>query len=157
MPGMNAPLSEQSLQTADAGGGCRILLVEDNAVNRTIAMKLLEKRGHVVIAVENGALAVEATANDHFDMVLMDVQMPVMDGLTATTQIRTREHATGGHHLPIIAVTAHALDQDRQRCLAAGMDDYLPKPIRSSDLYAAITRFAPAATSAGAATVSATM
>ena len=124
--------------------GCRVLLVEDNAVNRIIATKLLEKRGHVVIAVENGALAVEATATDHFDIVLMDVQMPVMDGLTATAHIRTREHTTGVH-LPIIAVTAHALDQDRQRCLAAGMDDYLPKPIRTSDLFAAITRFAPQA------------
>jgi CheY-like chemotaxis protein len=123
--------------------GCRVLLVEDNAVNRIIATKLLEKRGHVVIAVENGALAVEATASDHFDIVLMDVQMPVMDGLTATAHIRTREHTTGAH-VPIIAVTAHALDQDRQRCLAAGMDDYLPKPIRTSDLFATITRFAPA-------------
>ena len=122
--------------------GCRILLVEDNLVNRTIATKLLEKRGHVVIAVENGALAVDVTARERFDMVLMDVQMPVMDGLTATSRIRTREHTTGVH-LPIIAVTAHALDQDRQRCLAAGMDDYLPKPIRSADLFATVTRFAP--------------
>ena len=132
--------------------GCRVLLVEDNAVNRIIATKLLEKRGHVVIAVENGALAVEATASDHFDIVLMDVQMPVMDGLTATAHIRTREHTTGVH-LPIIAVTAHALDQDRQRCLAAGMDDYLPKPIRTSDLFSTITRFAPPAP-LGDATVS---
>ncbi len=129
--------------------GCRVLLVEDNAVNRTIATKLLEKRGHVVIAVENGALAVEATACDHFDVVLMDLQMPVMDGLTATAHIRTREHQTGGH-IPIIAVTAHAMDEDRKRCLAAGMDDYLPKPIRSSDLFATITRFAPAAPGAAA-------
>jgi CheY-like chemotaxis protein len=82
------------------------------------------------------------TATDHFDMVLMDVQMPVMDGLTATAQIRIREHTTGVH-LPIIAVTAHALDQDRERCLAAGMDDYLPKPIRSADLFATVTRYAP--------------
>ena len=73
---------------ADGTARCRILLVEDNAVNRTIATKLLEKRGHVVIAVENGALAVDATASEHFDVVLMDVQMPVMDGLTATTHIR---------------------------------------------------------------------
>ncbi len=137
------PVFEQQAMPPDAGQSCRILLVEDNAVNRTIATRLLQKRGHLVIAVENGALAVEATASDHFDVVLMDVQMPVMDGLTATTRIRDREHTTGVH-LPIIAVTAHALDQDRQRCLAAGMDDYLPKPIRTSDLYAAISRFAPA-------------
>jgi osomolarity two-component system sensor histidine kinase NIK1 len=121
----------------------RILLVEDNEVNRTIATKLLEKRGHVVIAVENGLLAVEATASEHFDLVLMDVQMPVMDGLTATAEIRNREHTTG-LHLPIVAVTAHALDQDRQRCMSAGMDGYLTKPIRSSDLYDAVTRYAPA-------------
>ena len=133
---MIAPEASSSATT------CRILLVEDNAVNRTIATRLLEKHGHQVIAVENGALAVEATASERFDIVLMDVQMPVMDGLTATTQIRTREHGTGDH-VPIIAVTAHALDQDRRRCLGAGMDDYLPKPIRSSDLFAAISRFAP--------------
>jgi len=143
MAALTAPVSELDLAPATASG-CRILLVEDNAVNRTIATRLLEKRGHVVIAVENGALAVDATAAEHFDVVLMDVQMPVMDGLTATTRIREREHATGVH-LPIIAVTAHAMDQDRARCLAAGMDDYLPKPIRSADLFATITRFAPAA------------
>ena len=131
--------------TAEAAApGCRILLVEDNAVNRTIATKLLEKRGHVVIAVENGALAIDVTASERFDLVLMDVQMPVMDGLTATTHIRTREHTTGVH-LPIIAVTAHAMDQDRQRCLAAGMDDHLPKPIRSADLFATVARFTPTA------------
>ncbi len=134
----------------DTDATCRILLVEDNEVNRTIATKLLEKRGHVVIAVENGALAVEATANDHFDVVLMDIQMPVMDGLTATVEIRTREHTTGAH-IPIVAVTAHALDEDRKRCLAAGMDDYLTKPIRSSDLFATVLRFAPSPALASAA------
>ena len=129
--------------TEAAAPGCRILLVDDNDVNRIIATRILEKHGHQVIAVENGALAVDATAGEQFDLVLMDVQMPVMDGLTATAHIRTREHTTGVH-LPIIAVTAHAMDQDRQRCLAAGMDDYLPKPIRTADLFATITRFAPA-------------
>jgi two-component system, sensor histidine kinase and response regulator len=122
--------------------GARILLVEDNAVNRTIAMRVLEKRGHRVIAVENGALAVDITASEEFDLVLMDVQMPVMDGLTATAQIRSRERDHGGH-LPIVAVTAHALDQDRKRCLDAGMDDYLPKPIRTPDLFAAIAKLCP--------------
>ncbi len=121
----------------------RVLLVEDNDVNRIVATKLLEKRGHLVIAVENGKLAVDRTATDHFDIVLMDVSMPVMDGLTATTHIREREHASGGH-LPIVAVTAHALDQDRARCLAAGMDDYLPKPIRSADLFATVARLGQA-------------
>ena len=119
----------------------RVLLVEDNEVNRLIATKLLEKRGHVVVAVENGALAVDITKTDRFDIVLMDVSMPVMDGLTATTHIREREHATGGH-LPIVAVTAHALDGDKARCLAAGMDDFLPKPIRSAALFATAARLA---------------
>jgi CheY-like chemotaxis protein len=124
---------------------CRVLLVEDNEVNRLIARKLLEKRGYSVVAVENGAIAVDITKTDHFDVVLMDVSMPVMDGLTATTHIREREHATGGH-LPIVAVTAHALDGDKARCLAAGMDDFLPKPIRSADLFATVARLAqPAA------------
>jgi CheY-like chemotaxis protein len=128
---------------------CRILLVEDNDVNRMIATKLLEKRGHVVIAVENGLLAVEATAAERFDVVLMDVQMPVMDGITATAEIRTREQATGVH-IPIVAVTAHALDQDRQRCLAAGMDGYLTKPIRSAELFETVGRYAPAEAAAAA-------
>jgi CheY-like chemotaxis protein len=128
-----------------APAGCRILLVEDNAVNRIIATKLLEKRGLSVIAVENGALAVDVTAREHFDLVLMDVQMPVMDGLTATEHIRSRELDTGGARLPIVAVTAHAMEEDRQRCLAAGMDEHIPKPIRSADLFATITRLCPAA------------
>lgn len=136
---------------------CRILLVEDNAVNRTIATRLLEKRGYVVIAVENGALAVDLTARERFHVVLMDIQMPVMDGLTATAKIRERELGTGEHQ-PIIAVTAHALDEDRQRCIAAGMDDYLPKPIRSSDLFEKVARFAPKASAAEpAASVAAAM
>ncbi len=140
----------------DAPVACRILLVEDNAVNRTIATRLLEKRGHAVVAVENGALAVELTARERFDVVLMDIQMPVMDGLTATAAIRERELGTGEHQ-PIIAVTAHALDEDRQRCFAAGMDDYLPKPIRSGDLFDKVARFAPAAGAAAPAPAAAAM
>src|SRR5512147_3277295 len=120
---MALPLESPAYGTApaaqDSAPSCRILLVEDNAVNRTIATKLLEKRGHVVIAVENGALAVDITATEQFDVVLMDVSMPVMDGLTATAHIRAREHTTGAH-IPIIAVTAHAMESDRERCRAAG-------------------------------------
>ncbi len=128
-----------SLPPDAANTARRILLVEDNAVNRIIATKLLEKRGLSVIAVENGALAVDVTARERFDLVLMDVQMPVMDGLTATEQIRSREVGTGAR-LPIVAVTAHAMEEDRQRCLAAGMDEHIPKPIRSADLFATIER-----------------
>jgi len=150
---MAMPLESASSRTPpdeEATPSCRILLVEDNAVNRTIATRLLERRGHVVIAVENGALAVDITATEQFDVVLMDVSMPVMDGLTATANIRTREHATGAH-VPIVAVTAHAREQDRQRCMAAGMDAYIPKPIRSADLFATVARLGSATAAARAA------
>jgi CheY-like chemotaxis protein len=151
---MALPLESPAYGTApaaqDSAPSCRILLVEDNAVNRTIATKLLEKRGHVVIAVENGALAVDITATEQFDVVLMDVSMPVMDGLTATAHIRAREHTTGAH-IPIIAVTAHAMESDRERCRAAGMDDYIPKPIKSADLFAAVARLGSATAAARAA------
>ena len=140
---MTAPaLASESSVAAAPASGLRVLLVEDNPVNRAIAIRLLEKRGHHVTAVENGALAVEITEHQRFDIVLMDVQMPVMDGLMATKSIRGREAERGGH-VPIVAVTAHALDQDRQRCLAAGMDDYLPKPIRTPDLFATIAKYCP--------------
>jgi CheY-like chemotaxis protein len=133
--------------------GFKILLVEDNQVNRIIATKLLEKRGHAVIAVENGALAVDILNREPFDCVLMDVSMPVMDGLTATAQIRSREGASGAH-VPIVAVTAHAMAEDRTRCLAAGMDAHIPKPIRSADLFDTIQRLcalaAPGAVAASA-------
>jgi CheY-like chemotaxis protein len=117
----------------------RILLVEDNAVNRTLAVRLLEKRGHAVTVAGDGRAALEALEKDSFDLVLMDVQMPVMDGLEATRAIRAKEKQTGGH-LPVVAMTAHALKEDQERCLSAGMDDYVSKPIRTSELFAAIDR-----------------
>jgi CheY-like chemotaxis protein len=147
---LSAVLEPSAPAAVAPGTGARILLVEDNEVNRMIAIRLLEKRGHRVVAVENGALAVDLTSTEQFDLVLMDIQMPVMDGLTATTEIRSRERDRGGH-LPIVAVTAHALDQDRQRCLAAGMDDYLPKPIRTPDLMATIAKYYPRAEAASRA------
>jgi signal transduction histidine kinase/DNA-binding response OmpR family regulator len=117
----------------------RILLAEDNAVNRTLAIRLLEKRGQLVTAVENGRAAVEALEKETFDVVLMDLQMPEMDGFEATALIRLKEKSTGRHQ-PIIALTANALKGDQERCLAAGMDDYVPKPIRTNELFAAIER-----------------
>jgi CheY-like chemotaxis protein len=140
---MTTPALASESVAAAPTSGLHVLLVEDNPVNRAIAIRLLEKRGYLVTAVENGALAVEITDHERFDIVLMDVQMPVMDGITATKSIRDRERDRGGH-VPIVAVTAHALDQDRQRCLAAGMDDYLPKPIRTPDLFATITKYCQA-------------
>jgi len=116
-----------------------ILLAEDNAVNQRLAMRLLEKRGHTVVAVGNGREALDALAQQPFDIVLMDVQMPEMDGLEATAAIREHEQQSGTH-MPIIAMTAHAMQGDRERCLAAGIDEYVVKPMKAADLYAAIER-----------------
>ncbi len=109
----------------------RILLAEDNLVNQKLAVRLLEKAGHVIVLVENGMLAVEITGRERFDLVLMDVQMPVMGGLEATTAIRERERLHSARHLPIIAMTANAMKGDREVCLSAGMDDYVAKPIQA--------------------------
>jgi CheY-like chemotaxis protein len=117
-------------------------LAEDNPVNQRLAVRILERRGHAVTVASNGAEAVTALAQEPFDLVLMDVQMPVMDGLEATVTIRQREQATGTH-LPIIALTAHAMQGDRERCLEAGMDDYVSKPIQSDILFKAIERLVP--------------
>jgi signal transduction histidine kinase/CheY-like chemotaxis protein/HPt (histidine-containing phosphotransfer) domain-containing protein len=114
-----------------------VLLADDSPTNRMLAMRLLESRGHGVTPVEDGGAAVTAFDTGAYDVVLMDVQMPVMDGFEATAAIREREAATGGH-IPIVALTAHAMDGDRQRCLDAGMDAYVSKPFRSSELFATI-------------------
>jgi len=133
------------LQTAATLGDVpvRILLAEDNPVNRTLAIRMLEKLGHRVTPVENGRKAVEAVENGQFDVVLMDLQMPEMDGLEATATIRERERTTG-RHVPIVALTAHALQGDREHCLAAGMDAYVAKPIQPGELSATIERLVPA-------------
>jgi CheY-like chemotaxis protein len=119
----------------------RVLLVEDNAVNQLVARRLLEKRGHTVVVANNGqeALAILDDATAAFGCVLMDVQMPEMGGFDCTAIIREREHATG-FHLPIIAMTAHAMKGDDLRCLAAGMDAYLSKPIQPDELFEVIER-----------------
>jgi two-component system sensor histidine kinase/response regulator len=111
----------------------RVLLAEDNAVNQRLAVKLLEKRGHSVVVAGNGSEALAAMDKQDFDLVFMDVQMPEMDGLEATAAIRGQEKITGKHQ-PIIALTAHAMKGDREKCIAGGMDGYLTKPIRPQEL-----------------------
>jgi PAS domain S-box-containing protein len=120
---------------ADTNQECyRILIVEDNMVNRKVAHFMLEKKGHLVTAVENGEEALKALETGLFDLILMDIQMPVMDGFKATAAIRKREERTGGH-MPIIAMTAHAMKGDRERCLEAGMDDYTAKPLSPEEVF----------------------
>jgi signal transduction histidine kinase/CheY-like chemotaxis protein len=126
----------------------RVLLAEDNIINQRVAVGLLTRRGHDVTVANNGREAVDASAALAFDVVLMDVQMPVMGGLEATAAIRERERAAGGH-LRILAMTAHAMSGDRERCIAAGMDGYLSKPIDPAVLYANVEQD-PAAAAAAA-------
>jgi two-component system, sensor histidine kinase and response regulator len=116
-----------------------ILLVEDNPVNRRLAQHVLEKEGYTVAAVDNGAAALKGLERERFDLVLMDVQMPRMDGIETTAAIRNREKTTGGH-IPIVALTAHAMVGDRERCLKGGMDGYLIKPIQPATLLETIER-----------------
>jgi two-component system, sensor histidine kinase and response regulator len=111
-------------------------------VNQKLAVALLERRGHVVTVANNGREALAATERQEFDLVLMDVQMPELDGYEATQAIRMRERQSD-RHLPIIAVTAHALKGDEARCLAAGMDAYVSKPISAAELYQAIETVVP--------------
>ncbi|MBI3539561.1 MAG: response regulator, partial [Candidatus Eisenbacteria bacterium] len=125
----------------------RILVAEDHPVNQRVVVRILEKLGHEPTVVENGELALHATATGGFDLLLMDVQMPVMDGFEATAAIRARESSQGGH-LPIVGLTAHAMKGDMERCLGAGMDAYLSKPLKISELSATIERVAAPVTSA---------
>jgi CheY-like chemotaxis protein/HPt (histidine-containing phosphotransfer) domain-containing protein len=124
-------------ETGDAGSGLRILVAEDNPINRAVATGILQKQGHILVHAANGCEAVQAFSDGAFDLILMDIQMPEMDGFEATRQIRELEKLTGGH-IRIVAMTAHAMAGDRERCLAAGMDDYVSKPLRKEDLLRAL-------------------
>jgi CheY-like chemotaxis protein/HPt (histidine-containing phosphotransfer) domain-containing protein len=128
----------------------RILLAEDSVVNQRLAVALLKKWHHEVAIAGNGREALDALEREPFDLVVMDVQMPEMDGLEATAAIRAREQETGGH-IPIVAMTAHAMKGDRQRCLDAGMDGYVAKPVRARELYEMIESFAGETATAAAA------
>jgi CheY-like chemotaxis protein/HPt (histidine-containing phosphotransfer) domain-containing protein len=125
--------SEPSLQPL------KILLAEDNVFNQKLAVEMLQLRGHSVTVARTGVKVLSALEADWFDLILMDVQMPDMDGLEAAREIRRQEESSG-KHTPIVAMTAHALDGDRERCIEAGMDDYVPKPIRSRALFSAVER-----------------
>jgi CheY-like chemotaxis protein len=128
----------------------RILVAEDNAVNQRLILRLLERRGHQVTLAQTGVEAVSASQRAAFDIVFMDLQMPEMGGLEATAAIRQREHAAGGH-VPIVAMTAHAMKGDRERCLESGMDGYLSKPVKTSELDAVLATVAAGVPAAGAA------
>ena len=132
-----APVGSQ--RPEDKKESLRILVAEDNLINQKLAKYMLSNLGHEVTLAANGKEAVESSQNNQFDFILMDVQMPVMDGLEATRAIREREKQSY-LHIPIIALTAHAMKGDRERCLEAGMDDYISKPINYSELMEAIKR-----------------
>jgi signal transduction histidine kinase/ligand-binding sensor domain-containing protein/CheY-like chemotaxis protein len=145
-----AQLRAEAVETDKRPGrALRILLAEDNAVNQRLTLRLLEKRGHVVIAAGDGMEALEALDRGTFDLVLMDVQMPRMDGFQVTGAVREREKLTGGH-LPIFAMTAHVLKGDEERCLNAGMDGYIPKPVSPKALIALVESVAAPVSSAAA-------
>jgi len=142
--GMSSEPAPQRLITshtlAETPSRARVLVAEDNAVNQRLAARMLEKRGCRVDVVANGLEAVEAVTRIAYDCVFMDCQMPEMDGYVATSLIRQREALTGAH-IPIIAMTANAMEGDRERCLAAGMDDYISKPVEPHELAAAIQKW----------------
>ena len=140
-PGTAAPIEPAPRNPAGTPQRLRILVAEDNPVNQRLAVRLLEKHGHEPVVVGDGREALAAVEAGNFDLVLMDVQMPNLDGLEATRILRERECRRGAvARLPVIAMTAHAMKGDRERCLEAGCDDYVSKPIRPQDLFAAIDR-----------------
>jgi two-component system, sensor histidine kinase and response regulator len=132
-----ARAKEPPRQTRDARTGLRVLVAEDNATNQKLVSAMLDQQGHTATVVGNGTLAVQRAAQEPFDVILMDVQMPEMSGIEATAAIRKQEEGTG-RHLPIVALTARAMAGDREQCLAAGMDAYVAKPVRAAELFSAI-------------------
>src|SRR5262249_17620716 len=121
----------------------RVLLAEDNAVNQMLVVRLLEKDGHQATVAGNGKEVLDRVAKERFDLVLMDVQMPEISGSEATAATRQQERGRG-RHLPIVAMTAHAMKGDRERCLEVGMDGYVAKPIQAAELFQVIERTMPA-------------
>jgi two-component system sensor histidine kinase/response regulator len=134
-------ITRYSLQDSrEPTGILRILIAEDNAVNQILAVRWLEKRGHRVTVAANGLEAVTALETENYDLVLMDVQMPEMDGFEATAAIRNKEKVTGARQ-PIVALSAHAMKGYAERCVAAGIDGYLTRPIRPQELDAIFEKY----------------
>jgi two-component system sensor histidine kinase/response regulator len=134
-------------------GGFRVLVAEDQAINWRVVERLLAKRGHSAVNAVNGRHALELLESEPFDLVLMDCQMPVVDGYQATRQLRLQEAEHGRAHTPVVAMTANAMEGDRERCLAAGMDDYLAKPVTSMAVDEVLARWLPRVGDAPAATI----
>jgi CheY-like chemotaxis protein len=134
-------LPPTSLTAAPARSSSRVLVAEDNIVNQKVALRMLEKLGCRVDVAANGREVLDALEHISYDIIFMDCQMPELDGYEATAGIRARETQTGGH-IPIIAMTANAMQDDRARCLAAGMDDYTSKPVRPAALAHLLQRWA---------------
>jgi PAS domain S-box-containing protein len=133
------PVPATEAPTEERGAGLRILLAEDNAVNQRLTSRLLEKMGHTVTIAGNGQIALRLLAEEEFDLVAMDMQMPIMDGLEATERIRASEKKSG-RHIAIVAMTANAFEEDRERCRRAGMDGYIAKPVSSKSIEMEIAR-----------------
>ena len=141
IPSTPSIITRHSLAEVEAQSKGQILVAEDNPVNQKVAVKMIEKLGYRVDIVENGLEAIEASQRISYDLILMDCHMPEMDGFEATRRIRVQTH--GVRHIPIIAMTANAMQEDRNQCLAAGMDDFLSKPVMSKSLAAVLNRWLP--------------
>jgi CheY-like chemotaxis protein/HPt (histidine-containing phosphotransfer) domain-containing protein len=135
------PRSPRIQPVVIAQSSMKVLIVEDGHVSQLVGARMLEKRGHVVTLASNGKEAIDRCDKEAFDAILMDVHMPGLNGYEATAKIRQTEKASG-RHVPIIAMTANAMKGDRERCLAAGMDDYIAKPLRSAELFQVVEQFA---------------
>ena len=143
--GSDQPITRHSLY--ESTRSLDILVAEDNPVNQKLAVRLLEKYGHRPTIANNGLEVLETLEKREFDLILMDVQMPEMDGFSTTAAIREKEaQSASGAHMPIVAMTAHAMQGDEERCLQAGMDAYVSKPIKPDQLFAAIEKHAPEST-----------
>ena len=139
-------LTPRSESPSRTHGGLKVLLAEDNAVNQKVATKMLEKAGASVDVAPNGKEAVRLFGLRKYDLVLMDCQMPEMDGYDATRAMRTCDKGVNDPALPIIALTANALEGDREACLASGMTDFLPKPLKQETLYKLLQQYRPSDT-----------